>query len=141
MVFLSNMEKFTEILTNSHNNSNSNNSNSNNSHNKIKVYWFHTKTCPHCVKMVNSWNTLHNRYSSDPILNKKYDLVGIDVGVNSYPDIVKKYDKRIKKTHSSGGVPNIVMIMPNGKDYVYSGDRSASHLDYWIRLKSGKRIV
>jgi glutaredoxin len=142
MAFISNME-----------NSNSKNSNSKNytskNYNlkkykrltypkKIKVYWFHTKTCPYCVKMVNSWNALYNMYNSDPILNKKFDLVEIDVGINSYPDIVKKYDKRIKKNHSSSGVPSIVMITSSGKDFIYKGDRSTKHMNYWIQSISDK---
>ena len=91
--------------------------------------------------MCNSWSSLYKLYNSDKKRKKLFDLVEIDVNDNSYSNIVSKYDDRIKENHSGGGVPNIVMIMPNGKDYVYSGDRSASHLDYWIRLKSGKRIV
>lgn len=132
MAFISNMESFTELLTNS---------NSNNSHTKIKVYWFKTKTCPHCIKMCNSWASLYKLYNSDLRRKKLFDLIEIDVNDNSYSDIVNKYDDRIKENHSGGGVPNIVMIMPSGKDYVYSGDRSASHMDYWIRLTSGKKNI
>lgn len=132
LIYLSNMERFTEKVSNYL---------SNNSSGKIKVYWFHTKTCPYCIKMKNSWESLTKLYKKDPKRKKKFDLVKIDVGENSYSDIVSNYDSRIKQNHSGNGVPNIVMIMPDGKDYIYDGDRSATHIDYWIRIESGNRIV
>jgi thiol-disulfide isomerase/thioredoxin len=131
LLCLTNMEKVTECASNYL---------LKKSPKRIKVYWFHTTSCPHCVNMENSWRELTQLYKEDSKRNKKVKLVKINVGNNSYSDIVSKYDSRIKKGHASGGVPNIVMIMPNGKDYTYQGDRSTAHMDSWIRGKPGKRM-
>lgn len=103
---------------------------------KIKVIWFHTETCPHCVNMSSSWHHLVKMYKNDPIKNKLFELVKIDVSKTKYADMLKYYDSRIKSNHCMEGVPNVVMFDINDNDHIYTGDRSETDMDTWIRLTS-----
>lgn len=101
---------------------------------KIKVIWFHTETCPHCINMSSSWYELSKMYKNDTKKNKLFELIKIDVSKTNYNDMLKYYDTRIKPDHCMKGVPNVVLFNIDNKDYVYMGDRSETDMDSWIRI-------
>ena len=108
---------------------------------KIKVIWFHTETCPHCINMSSSWSELSKMYKNDSKKNKLFELIKIDISKTNYDNMLKYYDKRIKSEHCMKGVPNVVLFDIDDKDHVYMGDRSETDMDSWIRITTNNTDI
>jgi len=89
--------------------------------NCIKVYRFYREGCGWCRKSKDEWQ----RFKSDCTTRmvKCYDVDTDDQST----DVQELY-----KNMGGEGVPHIVKVHPDGRRYVYDGDRSAASLARWL---------